>query len=275
MAHMKPSQHKCDDLSSSADRSDAENAQKKQKKKKKKTHAQKDTDIDEANQPLNKNIHVLHDCWVCHKKPSCKSKFCFINLLDGGTHIPLMFVHLDCWAATMLKGPAMATLETLPNHKHFQMLPNDLVGQCSVLVDCCLQIENTKATGATSHIPLVPAMPVIKKNFPPELFKMFQGLYMLPVAQALPDMMQALLPPASTNALFSSQQIQSIGEQMSIQEFGSAYNLSPSLGAKLIEQGYNSMHALHFATIDDLLASGLLHGEIAQLHDAIACWAEN
>ncbi|KAI6021791.1 hypothetical protein BKA83DRAFT_4126524 [Pisolithus microcarpus] len=267
--------HKCDDLSSSADRSGAENSQKKQKKKKKKTCAPKDVDIDEADRPLNKNIRALRDRWVCHKKPGCESEFCFINPLDGGTHIPLTFARLDCWAAAMLKGLATATLETPPNHKHFRMLPDDLVGQRSVLVDCRLQIENIKAAGVASHTPTVPTAPVINVNFPPELFKMFQGSHVPPVTQALPDMMQTLLSPASTNALFSPRQIQSIGERMSIQEFGSAYDLSPSLGVKLIEQGYNSMHALHFATIDDLLASGLLRGEIAQLRDAIARWVEN
>ncbi|KIK24402.1 hypothetical protein PISMIDRAFT_98610 [Pisolithus microcarpus 441] len=244
MAHVKLLQHKCDDLSSSADRSGAENSQKKQKKKKKKTCAPKDVDIDEADRPLNKNIRALRDRWVCHKKPGCESEFCFINPLDGGTHIPLTFARLDCWAAAMLKGLATATLETPPNHKHFRMLPDDLVGQRSVLVDCRLQIENIKAAGVASHTPTVPTAPVINVNFPPELFKMFQGSH-------------------------------SIGERMSIQEFGSAYDLSPSLGVKLIEQGYNSMHALHFATIDDLLASGLLRGEIAQLRDAIARWVEN
>ncbi|KAI5997046.1 hypothetical protein EDD15DRAFT_2194729 [Pisolithus albus] len=267
--------HKHDDLSSSGDGSDAENSQKKRKKKKKKARAPRDVDIDEADQPLNKNIRALRDRWVCHKKPGCESEFCFINPLDGGTHIPLTFARLDCWAAAMLKGPATATLETPPNHEHFRMLPDDLVGQRSVLVDRRSQIENAKAAGAASRAPPVPAAPVVNVNFPPELFRMFQGSHAPPVAQALLDLMQTPLPPASANALFSPRQIQSIGERMSIQEFGSAYDLSPSLGAKLIEQGYNSMHALRFATIDDLLASGLLRGEIAQLRDAITRWVEN
>ncbi|KAI5999001.1 hypothetical protein EDC04DRAFT_2909189 [Pisolithus marmoratus] len=194
--------HKCDDLSSSGDRSDMENPQKKQKKKKK-THALKDIDINKADWPLNKNICMLHNHWVCHKKPGCKSKFCFINPLDGSTHIPLTFTHLDCWAAVMLKGLATATLKTPLNHEHFQMLPDDLVGQCSVLVDHHLQIKSTKAVGTTSHTPIVPTAPVINVNFPPELFKMFQGSHVLPAAQALLDMIQTPLPPASTNALFS------------------------------------------------------------------------
>ncbi|KAI5992633.1 hypothetical protein EDC04DRAFT_2613582 [Pisolithus marmoratus] len=174
--------HKCDDLSSSADGLDTENSHKKRKKKKKKTHTPKDVDIDEANWPLNKNIHALRDCWLCHKKPSCESEFCFINPLDGGTHIPLMFACLNCWAATMVFS---------------------IITGAKILVDRCLQIENTKATGAASRAPIVPTVPVVNVNFPLELFKMFQGLHMLPVAQALPDMMQTPLPPTSANALFS------------------------------------------------------------------------
>ncbi|KAI6016348.1 hypothetical protein BKA83DRAFT_4497974 [Pisolithus microcarpus] len=65
--------HKHNDLSSSADGSDAENSQKKQKNKKKKTRALKDVDINKAKYwPLNKNICMLHNHWVCHKKPSCE-----------------------------------------------------------------------------------------------------------------------------------------------------------------------------------------------------------
>ncbi|KAI5989869.1 hypothetical protein EDC04DRAFT_2514523, partial [Pisolithus marmoratus] len=109
------------------------------------------------------------------------------------THIPLTFACLDCWAAAMLKGPATATLETPLNHEHFRILPNDLVGQRSVLVDRRLQIKNTKAAGAASHAPIVPTAPVVNVNFPPELFKMFQGSHMPPVAQALPEVMQTPL----------------------------------------------------------------------------------
>ncbi|KAG2346986.1 hypothetical protein BDR05DRAFT_945399 [Suillus weaverae] len=90
--------------------------------------APKASDIDESNQPVNKNIRDLHNRWICHKNPGCKSKFCFVNPADGGSHIPLTFPRLECWASAILKGPATATLEKPPNHSHFSMVPEELLG---------------------------------------------------------------------------------------------------------------------------------------------------
>ncbi|KAI6159461.1 hypothetical protein EDD17DRAFT_1762512 [Pisolithus thermaeus] len=61
---MTSHKHKCDDLGSSAEGSDMESSHKKWKKKK--THSHKDTDINEADHPLNKNICALWDHWVCY-----------------------------------------------------------------------------------------------------------------------------------------------------------------------------------------------------------------
>ncbi|KAI6116602.1 hypothetical protein EV401DRAFT_1889366 [Pisolithus croceorrhizus] len=58
---MTSHKHKCDDLGSSAEGSDMESSHKKWKKKK--THSHKDTDINEADHPLNKNICALWDHW--------------------------------------------------------------------------------------------------------------------------------------------------------------------------------------------------------------------
>ncbi|KAI6033702.1 hypothetical protein PISMIDRAFT_121878, partial [Pisolithus microcarpus 441] len=176
--------------------------------------------------------------WVCHKKPGCKSEFCFINPMDSGTHIPLTFQCLDCWAAAMLKGDATVTLEMPPNHQHFKMLPDQLVGQHLVLAEQHQQLEQAKSTSTLGSS----SAPVMNVNFPAEMFQMFQ-------------------------------QLQTIGPCMSIQEFSSTFNLSPSLEKKLSEQGYISTHTLCSATVDDLITSGILRGEIAQLCDAISCWS--
>ncbi|KAI5980757.1 hypothetical protein EDD15DRAFT_2181381 [Pisolithus albus] len=241
----------------------------KKSKKKQKTRAPKLCDIDEADTPLLRNIQALRNRWVCHKKPGCESEFCFINPMDGGTHIPLTFQRLDCWAAAMLKGDATATLEMPPNHQHFKMLPDQLVGQRSVLAERRQQLEQAKSTSTLGSS----SAPVVNVNFPAEMFQMFQATRMHPAHLPAPSPTLQVMQPPATNGLLSPRQLQTIGPRMSIQEFSSAFNLSPSLEKKLSEQGYISTHTLRFATVDDLVTSGILRGEIAQLRDAISCWS--
>ncbi|KIK72954.1 hypothetical protein PAXRUDRAFT_796695, partial [Paxillus rubicundulus Ve08.2h10] len=183
--------------------------------------------------------------WVCNKKPGCKSKSCFVNVADGGNHIPLTFPRLDCWAAAMLKGPAFATLEMPPNHQHFQMVPDKLHGQTLILAERRQQLEKAKAAQALAPAPLAATSgPVINFNFPPELLQFLQGPRF-------------------------------IGDRMTVQEFSSVYNLLDKLESKLIKHGYISTHALCYASIEDLESVGLLCGEIAQLRDAVSRWCDS
>ncbi|KIJ09324.1 hypothetical protein PAXINDRAFT_157918, partial [Paxillus involutus ATCC 200175] len=214
------------------------------KKKQKKSQVPKATNIKERNEPVNSNIQALRNRWVCNKKPGCESEFCFVNAADGGNHIPLTFPRLDCWAAAMLKGPAFATLEMPPNHQHFQMVPDELRGQTSILAEHRQQLEKAKAAQALAPAPLAATSgPVINFNFPPNCCNFFK--------------------------------LEFIGDCMTVQEFSSVYNLSDELESKLIKHGYISTHALCYTSIEDLELVGLLRGEITQLCDAVSRWCDS
>ncbi|KAG2738054.1 hypothetical protein P692DRAFT_20759847, partial [Suillus brevipes Sb2] len=202
--------------------------------------APKASDIDESNQPVNKNIRDLRNWWICHKKPGCESEFCFVNPADGGSHIPLTFPRLECWASAILKGPATATLEKPPNHSHFSMVPEELLGQQSVLALRRQQLDEQARLKASSTGNMQNT-PVINVNFPPELF------------HTLP-------------------QLAAPGPRMCLADFCVAYEISETLQTKLLQNGFSSSHSFRFTSLEDLESIGLLRGEVAQLRDAVSRW---
>ncbi|KAG1794193.1 uncharacterized protein HD556DRAFT_1237028, partial [Suillus plorans] len=245
--------------SSGEDSSDEGQRRKRKKKKTQKTKA------------LNRNITKLTDRWVCHKKPGCHSEHCFVNPGDGGSHIPLSFPLLDCWASAMEKGPEYATLEMPPNHSHFSMVPIELLGHQSLLaVRCQQQQANEQAKKLVATPAPASSGPVVNVNFPPELFQAIRGLS-APMASQFPS--QNLAPamhPAPS--LLSPAQLTSLGPQLTLIDFCSMYEISDTLRKKLLEHGFNSSHSLRYVTIDDLQKVGLLCGELAELKDAISRW---
>jgi len=63
--------------------------------------APKNSDIGTANIPHNNIINSLHEWWMCHAKPRCSSKHCFINPVDA-SHFPLSCSHFDVWGSAMV-----------------------------------------------------------------------------------------------------------------------------------------------------------------------------
>ncbi|KAG2115104.1 uncharacterized protein F5147DRAFT_769560 [Suillus discolor] len=255
---------------SSSDNSSDNNGKKKRKCKDKwkKTRAPKASDIDESNQPVNKNTQDLRNWWIYHKKPGCKSEFCFVNPADGRSHITLTFPQLECWASAILKGPATATLENPPNHSHFSMIPEELLGQQSVLALRRQQLDEQAQLKASS----TSNTPVINVNFPPELFQSLHALEpALTQAHAATPIPH---PPASvvTTSLLSLAQLAAPGPQMSLTDFCVAYEVSKTLQAKLLQNGFSSSHSFCFTLLEDLESIGLLWGELAQLRDAVSHW---
>jgi len=70
--------------------------------------------------------------------------------------------------------------------------------------------------------------------------------------------------------LLTPSQLQSLGPRLSLDNFCVLYDISQDLQHKLIENGYTVSHSLCFATIQDLEAISVLHGEIAQLKDVVS-----
>ncbi|KAG0692851.1 hypothetical protein DFH29DRAFT_1008030 [Suillus ampliporus] len=95
-----------------------------------------------------------------------------MNPGDGGSHIPLLFPLLDCWASAMGKGPEYATLEMPLNHSHFSMVPIELLG-CQSLLAARHQQQADEQVKKLAVTPPVPTSsgPIINVNFPPELFQ--------------------------------------------------------------------------------------------------------
>ncbi|KAH7921103.1 hypothetical protein BV22DRAFT_1039024 [Leucogyrophana mollusca] len=264
---------------------DSSDGPKRKKKKKsntsKSTRVPKATDIDEENQLVNDNIKSLRNRHICHKKPGCESEFCFINAADGGTHIPLTFPRLECWASALAKGPMIATLEMPPNHDQFRMLPDELLGQQTALSIRRKELEQkAKAAALNAPAPVAPPQapaPVINVNFPPEMFQMHHGGGAPVAADIAAPIANA---PASglgqiPATLLSAVQLQSLGPRLLLADFCASYDISDGVKKKLGDNGYISSHALRFATLDDLAEIGLLRGEIAQLRDAVSCWCDS
>ncbi|KAF8119605.1 hypothetical protein EV363DRAFT_1461567 [Boletus edulis] len=254
-----------DDRSSKKDKAKNRSQGKEKAKTKAKTRIQRDSDIEDEDRPINKNIQALRDHWTCNKKPRCSSEFCFVNPAANGEYLRLTFQHFNCWAAAMLKGPDTAMLDVPPNHDLFQDISEVFVKTLSTSTASLI------ATGMATNYP----------NFLPELLvQMIQASCTIPPAQS--SNLEAPRPasPSATGsttmatqrALFSPDQLKSLGERMAIEDFCDVYKLSKPLKDKLVEQGYNSTHALQYATIDDLIASSLYRGEIAQLHNGITLW---
>ncbi|KAG0701026.1 hypothetical protein DFH29DRAFT_876205 [Suillus ampliporus] len=238
--------------SATSDGSDSDSSDNDGKKKRKHKDKQKKTrasDIDESNQPVNKNIRDLCNRWICHKKPGCESEFCFVNPAD-----------------TILKGPATATLEKPPNHSHFSMVPEELMGQQSVLALHRQQLDEqaqlkASSTGNTQNTP------VINVNFPPELFHSLHALEQTPTA-ALPPVLH---PPAPVvTSLLSLAQLAAPGPQMCLTDFCVAYEVSETLQTKLLQNGFSSSHSFRFTSLEDLESIGLLQ-EIARVANVTFC----
>ncbi|KAG1786505.1 uncharacterized protein HD556DRAFT_1248196, partial [Suillus plorans] len=163
-----------------------------------------------------------------------------------------------------------ATLEKPPNHSHFSMIPEELLGQQSVLALRRQQLDEQARSKASS----TGNTPIINVNFPPELFQSLRALepaLAQAPATALPPVPH---PPASvvTTSLLSPAQLAAPGPRMSLTDFCVAYEVSETLQAKLLQNGFSSSHSFRFTSLEDLESIGLLRGELAQLRDAVSRW---
>jgi hypothetical protein len=126
-----------------------------------------------------------------------------------------------------------------PNHQHFKMIPDELLGQGSILTECRQQLQADKAAKAAQGLraQAAPFAPIINFNFPPELFQMLEArghhtqplLPAAPLTTPNPVPEPRPVPAAPANMLFSPHQLEHIGQCMSIHEFSLVYNLSDEL----------------------------------------------
>ncbi|KAI5994992.1 hypothetical protein EDD15DRAFT_2365882 [Pisolithus albus] len=231
----------------------------------------------EVEQPVNTNIKLLRSRYVCNKKPMCPSEHCFVNPANG-SHIPLTFSRLECWASAMLKGPQFATIEMPPNHKEFILLSDENLGPTSLLSARRQELQDrAKVSMAATAVaaPNAPTAPIINVNFPAEMFHLFGPQSpVLNTSAAMCGAGRSVHHPVSPpkKSLLTPAQLQSLGSRLPLDEFCALYDISKDLQRKLSENGYTTSHSLRFATIEDLDRIGVLRGELAQLRDSVSRW---
>ncbi|KAG6370689.1 hypothetical protein JVT61DRAFT_11069 [Boletus reticuloceps] len=150
-------------------------------KKRVKTQPPQDSDIEEKDQPLIKNIKMLKDLTTV--------TFCF-----GIAGLQPLY----------LKGPMMATLETPSNNDLFQHMSDDFVGQWSLLAQLHFEVDK-KTT-----VPEVPSVSSVNEFLPQLVVQMIQASHVLP-----PEAPQAPLAQLScTSMLFLPAPLESMEPQL-------------------------------------------------------------
>ncbi|KIJ93203.1 hypothetical protein K443DRAFT_61171, partial [Laccaria amethystina LaAM-08-1] len=183
---------------------------------KKNSRVPQETDILPANFESNSKICTLQERCECNScrldlrtlnVTSCKSDFCFVPA--AGLHFPLRHGHFEKWAAAILHGDNLASMEKPPNILLFDPVSSHTAVSKSCLLQACLNaIRKEKAP------PLPPAAPVINVVLPNDMFNPYQHPRLLvPASQ-----MTGLIP--STH---------SIGPQMSMEQFFRIFALSDDI----------------------------------------------
>ncbi|KAI0037410.1 hypothetical protein FA95DRAFT_1614238 [Auriscalpium vulgare] len=114
------------------------------------------------------------------------------------------------------------------------------------------------------------AAPAININLPPEAFTFARQLH------APPGEVQPTLPSAATT---TDQSIMLLprgvapGQQMSIEDFCSVFDLSDTVCKLLVENEFSGSHTFRHITIADLKDMGFKLGAIAAFKDAVLTWA--
>ncbi|KZT24284.1 hypothetical protein NEOLEDRAFT_1179527 [Neolentinus lepideus HHB14362 ss-1] len=238
-------------------------------RKKKKTKILKKSDIDKSNVVINNNIKALMNWWSC-SMGHCTSNWCLVDPVELRTlHFALSMAHLNIWAAAMEAGDSVkATIDKPTNHKMFDALPANKTGMTSLLTECCNQMKASKDS-----------RPVFNINIPAEFAALFHhpSLPVYPPAPVpnLTSVVPPLLASVNGSSLGDSMLIPSgntCGFQMTIKDFCTSYELGPAIQQKLLDNGFLKMHSFQYIALSDLKEMSFHHGEIAELHDAIAHW---
>ncbi|KIK05665.1 hypothetical protein K443DRAFT_3674 [Laccaria amethystina LaAM-08-1] len=134
--------------------------------KKKKSRAPRETNILPANFAINSKIRTLWEQWECNVT-SCKSDFCFVPA--EGLHFPLGHGHFEKWAAAILRGDNLASMEKLPNILLFDPVSSHTAGSKSPLLQARLNVITKEKAP-----PPPPAAPVVNVILPNDMFNPYQ-----------------------------------------------------------------------------------------------------
>ncbi|KAJ7861118.1 hypothetical protein B0H14DRAFT_2576260 [Mycena olivaceomarginata] len=86
------------------------------------TKVRKERDILLANVALKAKIGALCERWMCPTpNGQCGSEHCFVHP-DEADHFALSHAHMESWAAAILKGEQIATINKPPNNALFDRI---------------------------------------------------------------------------------------------------------------------------------------------------------
>ncbi|KAJ7705047.1 hypothetical protein B0H17DRAFT_1193527 [Mycena rosella] len=191
---------------------DSEDEGEVRQKKKRKTVIPNEKHISPLNDTMNTKIADLRSKWACPTPHGgCGGSHCFISPNDpDSVHFPLGHVHMESWAAAVLKGPQFATLDSPPNNKLFDALNPKALGSQSLLVQRRLELRDKQQNGA---------VPQINNNFtiPPELLGVLRQPT-LPAPTAAASTTPSLIPPQLAP-----------GAKLSIEDFCCVYELDDKI----------------------------------------------
>ncbi|KAI5985290.1 hypothetical protein EDD15DRAFT_2374350 [Pisolithus albus] len=222
---------------------------------------QKDATELPGNIRVNKNIQLLRDVWLCKKPDSaCPSTHCYVTTSDE--HFPLSHEHFNCWAAAMLKGTEHAMITKPPNHRLFDAI--DTRGNITQEKLSPVLQHRLAALEPKSNTPQV-SSPVINVTLGNDILG-FAHTSMGPQLQMpqhkIETMNDSLLPMTHVP-----------GEDMTIIDFCTRYDLGDMILKKLQDNSFRKARPLRFLTISALKEMGFVHGEIAELRDAVEQWS--
>ncbi|KAG6819182.1 hypothetical protein H0H93_014556 [Arthromyces matolae] len=204
-------------------------------------------------QDTKHKVSLLQERWKCHVDEGSQHTYCYFTpTAHAQKHLQLTTKHLRIWAQALLNDDdGVATIETPPNHQLFFDLSAD---DQSAETFTEPRLTNTGTTPATSTTQVHPRLPTsTDTTFAPS------------TTSPLP-----LTAPISTDALVLSGKM---GEDITIDAFGTTYKLHKSVLNRLKANGYHRSRTLRHLTLSQLHEIGFKIGDIASLKDALDEWS--
>ncbi|KAG6847899.1 hypothetical protein H0H93_005076 [Arthromyces matolae] len=199
-------------------------------------------------QDTKHKVSLLQERWKCHVDEGSQHTYCYFTP-TGQKHLQLTTKHLRIWAQALLNNDdGVATIETPPNHQLFLDLSADDQSTGTLTEPRPTNTTTTPATSTTQVHPRLPSS--TDTTFAPST--------------------TSPLPSITTDTLVLSGKM---GEDITIDAFGTTYKLHKSVLNRLKANGYHRSRTLRHLTLSQLHEIGFKIGDIASLKDALDEWS--
>ncbi|KAF5376011.1 hypothetical protein D9757_008837 [Collybiopsis confluens] len=232
---------------------DEEKAGTEAKKKKEKKDKKPEPKLNIA---LAQQMELLRAKWQCSETDG--SDHCYWTEQDR-MHKPISNSMFRTWAEALLKNdPNIADLDNPPNHDKFASLHSGKKMAISPLLQRRRRetTQNESSSGPSNHIHVHVSDYLSDRASAPA-----PTVAPLPAAAPLPTTVNPVkLVPGS------------IGADMSVDDFGTKFELTEAVVSRLKTNGYMKLKTLRHVTLDELASMGFKPGEVASLRDAVEDW---